>query len=389
MRAARTRRGNHGRGLGNHGRCVWQIFIMDGCDAARGGRNDLHHGCGRGARRDRHSVHDARGSGCAEAKTKRLVQRRTAAALQKIAVRIAQRDGQRQYEQAVCSAKAAPTNYRAVCGGEQVLREGIPIRQALKNAAANAMLTAGAMSHPSCSSRQNSRRRPPSDAQGARPGPQRQNATWPWMRMGRMLKPAKQARAIVATAVRILRTLALTHLQGHPLRRLLPCPIAGLPVRSEAEPIRRRMLRPVQIRAQRCGKRAACPPVATVACSPPSGICWLKSADVAKDGTGTAATNSNSDPTSRFEPFLMKPCPHIPFYASPARRHPAAPAASPRASLRGRSSVLRSLLFGCIISPRRLPPIKPRLKALSTKKGRPTRHPAARDEKHTTASVSP
>lgn len=209
----------------------------------------------------------------------------------------------------------------------------------------------GAMSHPSCSSRQNSRRRPPSDAQGARPGPQRQNATWPWMRMGRMLKPAKQARAIVATAVRILRTLALTHLQGHPLRRLLPCPIAGLPVRPEAEPIRRRMLRPVQNRAQRCGKRAACPPVATVACSPPSGICWLKSADVAKDGTGTAATNSNSDPTSRFEPFLMKPCPHIPFYASPARRHPAAPAASPRASLRGRSSVLRSLLFGCIISP--------------------------------------
>lgn len=381
MRAARTRRGNHGR-------CVWQIFIMDGCGAACGGRNDLHHGCGRGARRDKRGVH-VRGSGCAEAKTKRLVQSRTAAALQKIAVRIAQRDGQRQYEQVVCSAKAAPTNYRAVCGGEQVLREGSPIRQALKNAAANAMLTAGAMSHPSCSSRQNSRRRPPSDAQGARPGPQRQNATWPWMRMGRMLKPAKQARAIVATAVRILRTLALTHLQGHPLRRLLPCPIAGLPVRPEAEPIRRRMLRPVQNRAQRCGKRAACPPVATVACSPPSGICWLKSADVAKDGTWTAATNSNSDPTSRFEPFLMKPCPHIPFYASPARRHPAAPAASPRASLRGRSSVLRSLLFGCIISPPRLPPIKPRLKALSTKKGRPARHPAARDEKHTTASVSP
>lgn len=49
MRAARTRRGNHRRGLGNHGRCVWQIFIMDGCGAACGGRNDLHHGCGRGA----------------------------------------------------------------------------------------------------------------------------------------------------------------------------------------------------------------------------------------------------------------------------------------------------------------------------------------------------
>ena len=249
------------------------------------------------------------------------------------------------------------------------------------------MLTAGAMSHPSCSSRQNSRRRPPSDAQGARPGPQRQNATWPWMRMGRMLKPAKQARAIVATAVRILRTLALTHLQGHPLRRLLPCPIAGLPVRPEAEPIRRRMLRPVQNRAQRCGKRAACPPVATVACSPPSGICWLKSADVAKDGTGTAATISNSDPTSRFEPFLMKPCPHIPFYASPARRHPAAPAASPRASLRGRSSSNPS--FSAALYPPRLPPTKPLLKALSAKKDRPARHPAARDEKHTTASVSP